>query len=94
MNEEYGNDFVTLTDDEGTEYEFEILKEIEFEGCMYAALLPVVGDDEEEPEEIYIVKIVEEDGEEAYEVIEDDSEYEKVAALFEEAFEEDWSEEE
>lgn len=87
MSEEFGNDFVVLTDEEGTEYEFEILKELEIDGIVYAALLPVPGEDEEESEEVYIVKIVFEDEEEIYEVIEDDDEYEKVAAEFEKVFE-------
>lgn len=87
MSEDYGNDFVTITDEDGQQYEFEILMELEVDGTDYAALLPVVGEGEEEPEEVYIVKIVVEDNEEIYEVIEDDAEYEKVAAEFEKAFE-------
>ncbi len=92
MSEEYGNDFVTLTDEEGNEYEFEIVKELEVDGGRYAALLPVCTDDEcdhNEEEDVYIVKITEENGEEIFEIIEDDQEFQRVSAAFEVAFEED-----
>ena len=89
MSEEYGNDFVTLTDEEGNEYEFEILKELEIDGLDYAALLPVPKEGEEESEEVYIVRVIFEGDDEIYEVIEDDAEYEKAAAEFEAAFEQD-----
>ena len=91
MSEEYGNDFVTLTDEEGNEYEFEILKEIEIDGTTYVALLPADDDDDEddESEDIYLVRIAYDGDDELYEVIEDDAEYDKVAAVFEKAFAED-----
>lgn len=94
MNEEYGNDFVTLTDEDGTEYEFEIIRELEIDGERYAALLPVCTEEEcdhndDDDEDVYIVRIIEENGEEIFEIIEDDAEFERVSAAFEVAFEED-----
>ncbi|HNX13778.1 MAG TPA: DUF1292 domain-containing protein [Oscillospiraceae bacterium] len=93
MSEEYGNDFVTLTDEDGTEYEFEIIRELELDGEHYAALLPVCNDDEcdhdHDDEDVYIVRVIEENGEEIFEIIEDDAEFERVSAAFEAAFEEE-----
>jgi len=91
MSEEYGNDFVTLTDEDGTEYEFEIIRELDFEGEHYAALLPVCDDEDcdHEDEDVYIVRVTEEDGEEIFEIIEDDAEFDRVSAAFESAFEQD-----
>ena len=41
MNEsQYGNDFVTLTDDEGNEIELEHLDTLEYEGATYMAFIP------------------------------------------------------
>ncbi len=97
MSEDYGNDFVTLTDEEGNEYEFEIVRELEIDGERYAALLPVCTDENckhDEDEDVYIVRITEENGEEIFEIIEDDEEFERVSAAFESAFEEEMDEDE
>ena len=89
MSEDYGNDFVTLTDEDGNEYEFEIIRELQVEGKRYAALLPVCTDEDcsHEDEDVYIVRIIEENGEEIFEIIEEDAEFERVSAAFETAFE-------
>lgn len=86
----YGSDFIVLSDEDGTEYEFEVLKELETPKGRYVALLPCeeVEEDSEE-DDIYIVKVVTENDEDFYEVIEDDAEYEEIAKIFEEAFEAD-----
>ncbi|HOP10071.1 MAG TPA: DUF1292 domain-containing protein [Oscillospiraceae bacterium] len=91
MSEDYGNDFVTLTDEEGDEYEFEIVRELDVDGEHYAALLPVCTDEncDHEDEDVYIVRVIEEDGEEIFEIIEDDAEFERVSTAFEAAFAED-----
>ncbi len=92
MSEDYGNDFVTLTDEEGNEYEFEIVRELDVDGEHYAALLPVCTDDNckhDEDEDVYIVRVTEENGEEIFEIIEDDEEFERVSAAFEAAFEDE-----
>lgn len=92
---EYGSDLIVLSDEDGNEYEFEVLKELETSKGRYAALLPCAQEDEEsEDEDIYIVKVVTEGDEDFYEVIEDDAEYEEIAKLFEEAFEADIEEDE
>lgn len=89
MSKEYGNDFVTLTGEDGETFEFEILKELDIDGVHYAALLPADSEENDDCDEVYIVRIVIENDEEIYEVIEDDNEYEKVAKVFEEEFEND-----
>ena len=37
MSEEYGNDFVTLIDEDGNEVEFEHIDTVEYEGVTYLA---------------------------------------------------------
>lgn len=54
MTEEYNPDIVTLTDDEGKEYSFEILDAVETDESRYLALLPVYEDPK---------KVLDDDGE-------------------------------
>ena len=84
-NEEYNPDIVTLTDDEGKEYNFEILDAIETDTARYLALLPQYDDPQamlDDSGELVIVKVGEENGEDYFFVIEDDDEYETVADAF------------
>ena len=84
-NNEYGNDIISLTDEEGNEYDFEILDRLETDNGDYVALLPVYDDPQKELDEsgdLVIMKIGEEDGEEYFENIDDDDEYDTVADAF------------
>ena len=84
-NEEYNPDIITLSDDEGKEYSFEILDAIETDDARYLALLPVYDDPAkmlEDSGELVIVKVGEENGEEYFYEIEDDDEYETIADAF------------
>lgn len=84
-NEEYNPDLITLTDDEGKEYTFEVLDAIETDTSRYLALLPQYEDPKamlDDSGELVIVKVAEEDGEEYFCEIEDDDEYETIADAF------------
>lgn len=72
MSEEYGNDFVTLIDEDGNEVEFEHIDTVEYEGRTYLAFIPAELSVEEDAE-VVIMQIVEEDGEEMLEAVEDDA---------------------
>lgn len=63
MSEEYKNNFVILTDEDGNEKEFEHIDTLEDNGTVYLAFIPAELNLEEEAE-VVILKIVEEDGEE------------------------------
>ena len=95
MSEQYGDDIITITDEDGVEYVLEILATMEFEGSVYYALVPVNSDeDEEEDLEVSILKGVEEDGEEILCAIEDEDELERVyEAMMSEMFSEEDEEE-
>lgn len=82
---EYDPDLITLSDDDGKEYTFEVLDAIETDDARYLALLPTFDDPVrmlEDSGELVIVKVGEEDGEEYFYEIEDDDEYETVADAF------------
>ena len=87
MSEEFGPNFVTLTDDEGTDVELEYVDALEFNGTTYMAFFPVMEEDseEEENEEEYglvILKSQMENGEEFLVTVDDEEEIEKVYDLF------------
>ena len=89
MDTDFGRNFITITDEDGVEYELEILSTIEYEGALYYALAPADADDDEELE-VSILKAVQEDGEEILLAIDDDEELEKVyELLIEQMYEED-----
>ena len=80
MEQQYGDDFISITDEDGKEYELEVLAELEHNGSRYLALVPAGSgeDDGNEDLEVSILKSVEESGEEFLEAIEDDRELEEV----------------
>ena len=85
MAEEYNPDIITLEDDDGKEYTFEVLDRIETDDAKYIALLPVYETPEkllEDSGELVILKVAEQNGEEYFEDIEDDDEYDMVADAF------------
>ena len=80
MSNEYGSDFMTIVDEDGTEYELEILSTLEYNGETYLAVTPAT-DDENAELEVSILKSVEEDGEPILCAIEDEEELESVYSL-------------
>ena len=78
MSEEYGSDYISITDEDGKEYELEVLAELEYEGSRYLALVPAGEGDDEEELEVSILKSVEENGEPLLVTIDDDDELEAV----------------
>jgi hypothetical protein len=52
MENDYGSDFITIMDEDGTEFELEILSSIEFNGCTYLAVTPAGADEDEEELEL------------------------------------------
>ena len=81
MADQYGSDFITITDDEGNEYELEVLSTLEWGGNSYLAVIPAADSLEELQLEVSILKSVEEDGESILCVIEDEAELQAVYDL-------------
>lgn len=85
MAEEYNPDIITLEDDDGKEYTFEVLDRIETDDARYIALLPVFDNAQDmldDSGELVVLKVNEENGEEFFEEIEDDDEYDMIADAF------------
>ena len=80
MSDEYGSDFMTIVDEDGTEFELEVLTSIEYNGDTYLAVTLAGAEDEDL--EISILKSVEEeDGEPILCAVEDEIELETVYNL-------------
>ena len=82
MNSDYGNDYVTISDDEGNEFELEHLDTIELDGNLYLAFLPTDIEEDDENYGLIILKKIEDDGEEVLALIDDDAEQSTVFERF------------
>ena len=89
MANEYTPDLVTLISDEGEEIEFEILDIIDNDEGKFYVLYPYYenpADSVNDPGEYYIFEVQEIDGEEELAEVEDDDKLERIAAIFEENY--------
>ena len=94
MSEEYGNDIISLMDEEGNETEYEMIDAVELDGQTYVALLPLYENPEDIVEEDYqvvILKMVEEDGEEILLTINDEAEFDAVWQAFEDRLSDEYA---
>ena len=86
MSEEFGPDFVTITDEDGNEFELEHVDTIEYKGQIYMAFFPADTDDEkedsDEEEGLIILKVIEENGEEQLSTLDSEEELEEVYDQF------------
>ena len=91
---EYGNDILTLVDEDGQEHEFEVVDTLEMGEERYMALVASYDDPQETLEddgELVILKVLEdEDGEDYLEAIQEEEEFDQVAAIFMERLEDDF----
>ncbi len=87
---EEGAEIYTLTDDDGNEFEVELLASFEFEGKLYRAITPYEPDAADKKDtaiEYDILQLVkDEDGSDILTSIEDDEEFDRVADYFDDAF--------
>lgn len=74
----FGSDFMTIVDEDGTEYELEVLTTVEYNGCTYLAVIPAGNEDDTLPEVSILKSEEDEDGEPLLCAIEDDGELEQV----------------
>ena len=81
MADRYGSDFITITDEDGAEYELEVLSTLEYNGDTYLAVVPAGDSLEEFQMEVSILKSIEEDGEPILCVIEEEAELQAVYDL-------------
>ncbi|MBS1402020.1 MAG: DUF1292 domain-containing protein [Oscillospiraceae bacterium] len=78
MSEEFGNDYLTIEDEEGNTFELEVLGGFDFEDRAYMAALPADMEETDPDFGIILLRIEEEDGEELFASIDDDDELDRV----------------
>ena len=89
--DQYGSDYLTISDENGVEYELEVLNTLEYNGSVYLAVIPAAEDPEAEQWDVSILKSVEEAGGESVLLAIDDPQelqdvYERMMeSLYEEA---------
>ena len=96
MDNTFGGDFVSITDEEGNEFELELLDAIIKDGVYYHAFLPAPqeGESEEEEQDLIILKSTEENGQELLSTLDTDEELEEIYTIFMERLFEDEEDEE
>lgn len=97
MNEEFGPNFITVTDEDGNDIELELLDVLEHKGQTYMAFFPAVpeeeADEESEDYGMVILKSIKEDGEELLSTLDSEEELTEVYDLFMELLFQDEDEE-
>lgn len=81
MSDQFGSDYITIVDEDGTEFELEVLSSLEWNGSTYMAVIPAMDAEDAVDLEVSILKNVEEDGEMILCAIEDEQELETVYGL-------------
>ena len=81
MEDQFGSDFITIVDEDGTEYELEVLSTLEYDGNTYLAVIPAGEQAEEFQLEVSILKSVEENGEDILCAVENEEELQAVYDL-------------
>ncbi len=92
MSEEFGPDFITITDEDGNDIELELVDALDHNGQTYMAFFPAVEEDSDEDGEEYglvILKSIMENGEEMLSTLDSDEELDMVYDLFMERLLED-----
>lgn len=96
MDENNEKDIVSLLDEEGHEHEFEIIDAVEYNDQQYLALIPIFDapeDSLDDDGDLVILRVSDtedESGEQYLDAIEDEDEYNAVAALFMERLEDEF----
>ena len=83
MSEEFGSDFITIIDDDGAEFELEVLDTMDSNNQTFVAFLPADMDENDPDYGIIILRsVLDENGEELFESIDDEDELQDVYEHF------------
>ena len=82
---EYGDNIISISDDEGNDFELLVLDEADMNGVHYLALTEAKNPEEEENLEVIIRKVIqdEESGEDLLSTVDSDDELEAIYQIFE-----------
>ena len=85
--DDYSPDLITLTDEDGKEFSFEVIDAADYNDERYLAVVPYAEEflpasSLEEDANLIIMRVGEEDGEEYLDVVDDDEELHEVSDMF------------
>ena len=97
MEDSFGPDLITVTDEDGNDFELELVDSLEHQGITYYAMFPTMVEDEatgqpkdvdadDEEYGLIIMKTIVENGEELLSTLDSDEELDTVYELFMERF--------
>jgi uncharacterized protein YrzB (UPF0473 family) len=89
MSGEFGNDFISLRDDDGNEVELEHHDTVEVGGEIYMAFFPTDIEEDDEDYGLIILKVTIEGDDEYLSTVDDDDEQEAIYEIFKKRFSED-----
>ncbi len=92
MSDEYTADIVTLQDEDGNEFDFEIIDQLEYDSNEYVALVPCEDEEDISDDEVpfIIMRTAYDEGEEFLDIVDNEDELSTVIAMFEERLSEDY----
>ena len=80
---EFDGDLITIIDDDGQEFELEILDEMDYDGEHYLAFLPAnMAEDDPDYGIIILRSVTDENGDELFESIDDEAQLQDVYEHF------------
>ena len=86
MSETFGPDFITVTDEDGNDFELEFVDALEHNGQTYMAFFPAVEEEDEDSEDdgLVILKAIHVEGEEdeVLSTLDSDEELNEIYDLF------------
>lgn len=82
MSEEFGPDFITVTDEDGNEFELEHLGTLEYQDNTYMAFVPADMDEDDEDFGLILLRVAEDNGEQILADIDDQAELDQVYDQF------------
>ena len=83
MSDEFGSNYITIVDDDGQEFELEVIEEMDYNGKSYSLFLPADMPEDDPDFGFILLRIVEdENGEEMFESVDDDEELQDVYERF------------
>ena len=83
MSEEFGDNFVTMVDENGEEFVLELLESIDYKDATYTAFLPADLDENDPDYGLVLLRnAVDENGDEVYDTIDDEDELNDVYEHF------------
>jgi len=82
MSNEFGSDFVTISDADGNDFVLEHLDSIEVDDTFYMAFLPTDIEEDDDDYGLIILKVIEENNEEVLASIDDEDLLEDIYSRF------------